>query len=278
MNATKPKAASGARSGIDGGTPAGTQITVTDRGRVRVLGIDRAQRRNAIAPSTAAELEAVLRAAADDRQVGAVVITGNGGHFSAGGDAGGALEAVGSGEDTDLLALMRAYHRLVVEIWESPLPVVAAVSGSAYGGGLNLALACDLVVLSADAQLCQVFVRRGVVPDLGGAYLLPRLVGMQRAKELMLLAPVIDAARAAELGLANAVEPDPAAALEKAVDLAGQMAELPPYTVALTKKLMNHGLDADLRGALELEAVSQAAALRSSAATSAFEAIRRGRR
>jgi 2-(1,2-epoxy-1,2-dihydrophenyl)acetyl-CoA isomerase len=206
------------------------------------------------------------------------VLRGAGGHFSSGGDADAVLAAVGSGVDTDLLALMRAYHRLVVEIWESPLPVVAAVSGSAYGGGFNLALACDLVVLSADARLCQVFVRRGVVPDVGGAYLLPRLVGMQRAKELMLLAPVIDAARALELGLANAVEPDPEAALARAVELAGEMAELPAYTVALTKKLMNHGLDADLRGALELEAVSQAAALRSSAATAGFEAIRgRGR-
>jgi 2-(1,2-epoxy-1,2-dihydrophenyl)acetyl-CoA isomerase len=253
------------------------EITVTDQGRVRILAIDRERRRNAIAPSTVGELERALRAAAEDSGIGAVVITGNGGHFSAGGDADGVLDAIGSGEDTALLTLMRSYHRLVVEIWESPLPVVAAVSGSAYGGGFNLALACDLVVLSADARLCQVFVRRGVVPDVGGAYLLPRLVGTQRAKELMLLAPVIAAARALELGLANAVEPDPAAALERAVELAGQLAQLPSYTVALTKKLINHALDADLRGALELEAVSQAAALRSAAAAAGFEAIRRSR-
>jgi 2-(1,2-epoxy-1,2-dihydrophenyl)acetyl-CoA isomerase len=253
------------------------EIGSSDEGRVRVLSIQRPHRRNAIAPTTVAALEAGLREAAEDPAVGAVVLSGTGGHFSAGGDADAVLAAVGSGEDIDLLALMRAYHRLVVEIWESPLPVVAAVSGSAYGGGLNLALACDLVVLSADARLCQVFVRRGVVPDVGGAYLLPRLVGMQRAKELMLLAPVIDAARALELGLANAVEPDADAALARAVELAGQMAELPAYTLALTKKLMNHGLDADLRGALELEAVSQAAALRSTAATAGFEAIRAGR-
>ncbi|MDN5917673.1 MAG: enoyl-CoA hydratase-related protein [Pseudonocardia sp.] len=254
------------------------EIAVSNEGRVRVLTIERPHRRNAIAPSTVAALEGALRATADDPGVGAVVLSGAGGHFSAGGDAEGVLAAVGSGVDTDLLALMRAYHRLVVEIWESPLPVVAAVSGSAYGGGLNLALACDLVVLSADARLCQVFVKRGVVPDVGGAYLLPRLVGMQRAKELMLLAPVIDAQHAIELGLANAIEPDPDAALARAVELAGQVAELPAYTVALTKKLMNHGLDSDLRGALELEAVSQAAALRSSAATAGFEAIRAARR
>jgi 2-(1,2-epoxy-1,2-dihydrophenyl)acetyl-CoA isomerase len=253
-----------------------TEIAVSDQGRVRMLTIDRPTRRNAIAPATMAALETALREAADDPGVGAVVLAGAGGHFSAGGDADAVLAAVGSGRDTDLLALMRAYHRLVIEIWESPLPVVAAVSGAAYGGGLNLALACDLVVLSADARLCQIFVRRGVVPDVGGAYLLPRLVGMQRAKELMLLTPVIDAARALELGLANAVEPDPDAALTRALALAAEMAALPAYTVALTKKLMNHGLDADLRGALEMEAVCQAAALRSTAATAGFEEISRG--
>ena len=119
--------------------------------------------------------------------------------------------------------------------------------------------------------------RRGVVPDVGGAWLLPRLVGMQRAKELMLLAPEIDARHAERLGLANAVEPDADAALERAVELAGQLAALPAYTVGLSKKLINHSSGDDLRGSLEREAVTQAAALRSSAATEGFEAFRAGR-
>ncbi len=154
--------------------------------------------------------------------------------------------------------------------------MVAAVSGIAYGGGMNLALACDLVVMSEDARLCQIFVRRGVVPDVGGAWLLPRLVGMQRAKELMLLAPEIDARHAERLGLANAVEPDAEAALERAVVLAEQLAALPPYTVALSKRLINHSTGDDLRGSLEREAVTQSAALRSRAATEGFETFRRG--
>jgi 2-(1,2-epoxy-1,2-dihydrophenyl)acetyl-CoA isomerase len=116
-------------------------------------------------------------------------------------------------------------------------------------------------------------VRRGVVPDVGGAWLLPRLVGMQRAKELMLLAPEIDARHAERLGLANAVEPDADAALERAVELAGQLAALPAYTVGLSKKLINHSSVDDLRGSLEREAVTQAAVLRSSAATEGFEAF-----
>lgn len=249
-------------------------ITTSDRGPVRVIAIDRPARRNAMSTATAEALELALRAAADDDAVRAVVLTGVGGHFSAGGDADSILEHIAD-DDPALLALMRAFHRLVVEVWESRLPVVAAVSGIAYGGGINLALACDLVVVSADARLCQIFVRRGVVPDVGGAWLLPRLVGMQRAKELMLLAPEIDARRAEQLGLANAVEPDAEAALERAVALAGQLADLPPYTVALSKKLINHSSGDDLRGSLEREAVTQAAALRSRPATEGFETFRR---
>ena len=251
-----------------------SDLQITDRGPVRILAVDRTERRNALSTRTAGELEAALRAAGDEPGVGAVVLTGVGGHFSAGGDAEDILGHIAE-DDPALLALMRAFHRLVVEIWESRLPVVAAVSGVAYGGAVNLALACDLVVLSADARLCQVFVRRGVVPDVGGAWLLPRLVGLQRAKELMLLAPEIDAEHAERLGLANAVESDPDAALERAVALAEQLAALPPYTVSLGKKLLNHSADDDLRGSLEREAVTQAAALRSRPAQEGFEAFRR---
>lgn len=248
-------------------------VVVEDRGAVRVLAIARPAQRNALRATTAAELEHALRVAADEPGVRAVVLTGIGGHFSAGGDVPTILEHA-AGDDPELLALMRAFHRLVVEVWESRLPVVAAVSGVAYGGAFNLALACDLVVLAQDARLCQVFVRRGVVPDVGGAWLLPRLVGMQRAKELMLLAPEIGAARACELGLANAVEPDAGSALDRAVALGEQLAALPPYTVALSKKLLNHGTADDLRGSLEREAVTQAAALRSAPAVAGFEAFR----
>lgn len=249
------------------------EIAVEDRGPVRILAIDRAAQRNALSTTTVAELELALRAAADEPGVGAIVLTGIGGHFSAGGDVPTILDHV-AGDDPGLLALMRSFHRLVVEVWESRLPVVAAVSGVAYGGAFNLALACDLVVLARDARLCQVFVKRGVVPDVGGAWLLPRLVGMQRAKELMLLTPEIGAERALELGLANAVEPDADAALARAVAMGEQLAALPAYTVALSKKLLNHSTGDDLRGSLEREAVTQAAALRSAPAVAGFEAFR----
>jgi enoyl-CoA hydratase/carnithine racemase len=101
---------------------------------------------------------------------------------------------------------------------------------------------------------------------------------MQRAKELMLAGPEIDAVRARDLGLANAVEPDPEATLAAAIEHAERLAALPAYTVALSKKLINHSAGTDLRGSLELEEVTQAAALRSAPAVEGFEAFRRRRR
>jgi 2-(1,2-epoxy-1,2-dihydrophenyl)acetyl-CoA isomerase len=254
-----------------------TEVRVTDEGPVRVVAIDRPERLNAMAVSTATALERAVRAASEDPAVGAVVLTGVGAHFSAGGDATAILDTIEEG-DAALLALMRAFHRLVEEVWNSPLPVVAAVSGVAYGGGFNLALACDLVACAADARWCQVFLRRGIVPDLGGAYLLPRLVGMQRAKELMLLTPEIDAARAAELGIVNAVLPDADAAMAQALEWATLLADGPRYATALSKKLINSSTAGDLHSALELEAITQTAALQGGDARAGFAAFLRNRR
>lgn len=252
-----------------------TGIAVTDEGAVRVLAIDRPERLNAMAVETVTALERAVREASEDADVGALVLTGVGAHFSAGGDAALIVDRVQQGE-TALLALMRSFHRLIEEIWNSPLPVVAAVGGVAYGGGFNLALACDLVACAADARWCQVFLRRGVVPDLGGAYLLPRLVGMQRAKELMLLTPEIDAHRAVELGIANAVLPDLPATRARALEWATQLAAGPRYATALSKKMINASTSGDLHAALELEAITQTAALHGGSARTAFtEFLRR---
>lgn len=249
-----------------------TDVQVEDVGAVRVLTIDRPDRRNALSPATADELRSGFERAVTDG-AGAVVLTGAGGHFSAGGDAAAILDVLGDADDGAPAAMMRTFHRLVETVWDSPLPVVAAVSGVAYGGGFNLALTCDLVVCSRDARFCQVFLRRGVVPDLGGAYLLPRLVGMQRAKELMLLTPEIDAMRGYELGLVNEVLPDATAACSRAVELAARLADGPRFATAGTKRMVNAGTTGSLHDALRLEAVTQAAALRTDAARAGFAAF-----
>ena len=163
---------------------------------MRLLTIDRPRRRNALTPGLVTRLCAQIEAAGRDPAVGAIVLTGAGGHFCAGGDAQAIVEVIGAGSQQAAIAFMRRFQRVVDALWTSDLPVVAAVSGVAYGGGFNLALACDLIIASADARFCQVFLRRGLIPDLGGGYLLPRLVGMHRAKELMLRAREIGAAEA----------------------------------------------------------------------------------
>jgi 2-(1,2-epoxy-1,2-dihydrophenyl)acetyl-CoA isomerase len=252
------------------------EIEVTDEGAVRVLTINRPARRNALSVATADLLRSELDRAEADPAVGAIVLTGAGGHFSAGGDAEAILavtEEVDEGDDAAPTRLMRAFHRLVETVWHSPLPVVAAVSGVAYGGAFNLALACDLVVCSADARFCQVFLRRGVVPDVGGAYLLPRLIGMQRAKELMLLAGEIDAVRAEELGLVNAIRADPDATRAYALELAGRLAAGPRFAIAQTKKLINGSTAGTLQSSLELEAAVQAGVLVSPTARRGFRSF-----
>jgi 2-(1,2-epoxy-1,2-dihydrophenyl)acetyl-CoA isomerase len=251
------------------------EISIHDEGAVRVVAVDRPERLNALAVTTAAALERALREAGDDPAVGAVVLTGVGQHFSAGGDASAIVGTVGEGDDA-ILAMMKSFHRLVEEIWNSRLPVVAAVGGVVYGGGFNLALACDLVVCAADARWCQVFLRRGIVPDLGGAYLLPRLVGMQRAKELMLLTPEIDASKATELGIVNTVVSDADAARAQAIEWATRLAAGNRYATALSKKMINASTSGDLHGALELEAMTQTAALHGSAAVEGFARFVKG--
>jgi 2-(1,2-epoxy-1,2-dihydrophenyl)acetyl-CoA isomerase len=250
-----------------------TEIKVTDEGAVRTLVLAGPARRNALSLSTVDQLhDEVLRAERDDA-IGALVLTGAGDHFCAGGDADSVLTAIADDGDDATVRFMRAYHRAVTALWQSPLPVVAAVSGIAYGGGFNLALTCDLIVCARTARFCQVFLRRGVVPDLGGAYLLPRLVGMQRAKELMLLTGEVDAETAYRLGLVNVLVDTAADARAQAADLARRLAAGSRLAVSQTKRLLNASTTGTLQSSLELEAISQAAVLRSPGAQQVFEAF-----
>ena len=262
---------------MDGGdADADGRVTVSDHGPVRLLTIDRPRRRNALTPDLVTQLSEQVETAGRDPAVGAIVLAGAGGHFCAGGDAQAIVEVIGTGSRQAAIAFMRRYQRVVEALWTSDLPVVAAVSGVAYGGGFNLALACDLIIASADARFCQVFLRRGLIPDLGGGYLLPRLVGVQRAKELMLRTREIGAAEAREMGLVSTVTADPDAALAEALSAGAELAARPRLAVALTKRLINSTTDGSLQSALEQEALSQSAALSTPEAAAGFAAFSRG--
>ncbi len=150
----------------------------------------------------------------------------------------------------------RGWQRLVASILDCEKPVVAAVNGTAAGGGAQLVLAADLVVMADTAKLVEVFVRRGIIPDAGGAYLLPRIVGTHVAKELMFLADDVPAWRCAELGIANRVVP--ADSLRSEVDgLAARLTEAPTRAIAVTKGLINRSLESGRQVAFDDEANAQ---------------------
>jgi 2-(1,2-epoxy-1,2-dihydrophenyl)acetyl-CoA isomerase len=147
-------------------------------------------------------------------------------------------------------------QRLIAAVLDCEKPVIAAVNGTAAGIGAHLAFACDLVLAAEPAKFIEVFVRRGLVPDGGGAYLLPRLIGPQRAKELMFFGDALTAADAQRIGLVNRVVPPDD--LEKtAREWAERLATGPTRALALTKQLVNASLDTDRAAAFAAEAAAQ---------------------
>ncbi|MGQ0434379.1 MAG: enoyl-CoA hydratase/isomerase family protein [Microthrixaceae bacterium] len=197
--------------------------------------------------------------------VRAVVLTGAGGrHFCTGAGLGGAQKAEpprpADAPDRALgdvsRLIRRGWQRLVSSILDCEKPVVAAVNGTAAGGGANLVLACDLVVMADTARLTEIFVKRGIIPDAGGCYLLPRIVGPHRTKELMFLGDQLSASECERWGIANRVVP--AADLTTAVDeLAARLASGPTKAIAMTKWLVNRSHESGRHTAFEEEAVAQ---------------------
>jgi len=148
------------------------------------------------------------------------------------------------------------WQRLISAILDCEKPVIAAVNGTAAGGGAHLALACDLVVMAESARIIEIFVRRGIAPDAGGAYLLPRLIGPAKAKELVFFGDDVSAAEAERLGLVNKVVP--ADQLEKAVqEWAERLASGPTKAIGAAKWLINRSMDSDRATAFVEEAWAQ---------------------
>jgi 2-(1,2-epoxy-1,2-dihydrophenyl)acetyl-CoA isomerase len=145
-------------------------------------------------------------------------------------------------------------QRLTGAIADCEKPVIAAVNGTAAGGGLSMVLAADLVVAAEHARLIQVFVRRGLIPDGGGTYFLPRLVGLQKAKELVFFGDDLSATDAERIGLVNRVVPGPELAAA-AREWAERLAQGPTKTIGLAKRLLNRSLDADRATLFEEEAM-----------------------
>ncbi|MGA4849553.1 enoyl-CoA hydratase/isomerase family protein [Streptomyces sp. G5(2025)] len=218
--------------------------------------LNRPEAMNAVTRDQRERVIALLDAASGDPAVRAVVITATGKGFCAGADLRGA-PATGERVPGDVARTIRGgAQRLISAVLDCEKPVIAAVNGTAAGIGAHLAFACDLVIAAEPAMFIEVFVRRGLVPDGGGAYLLPRLIGPRRAKELMFFGDSVSAAEAERLGLVNRVVP--AEDLEKtAREWARRLAAGPTRALALTKQLVNASLESDRATAFAAEANAQ---------------------
>jgi 2-(1,2-epoxy-1,2-dihydrophenyl)acetyl-CoA isomerase len=224
-------------------------VIVEVDGAVATITLSNPGRKNAIPLPGWGALATACRELARDGSVRAVVVTGEGDDFCAGADLGRAPEE-------HWLPYMRHINDACLALAAVPQPTIARVDGVAVGAGMNLALGCDLVVASDRARFSEVFAKRGLSIDFGGSWFLPRRVGLHKAKELALLAEIIDAAEAERIGLVNKVVP--AAELDAAVSAwAERLAAGPPIALTQTKALLDRSSTSTLAESLEGEAAAQ---------------------
>lgn len=210
---------------------------------------------NAIDLQTLDELRQHLVAAQNDEAVRCVVLIGQGRAFSAGGD----LNLMKSTMGDNFAVRDRLRHGLedvVMRMWDLEKPIVAGVNGTAFGAGMNLALASDLIIASREAQFQQSFVKVGLVPDTGGTWLLPRLVGLHKAKELAMMGDTLSAEDAKALGLVNHVVPHDDL-VPTVGEYARHLARGPTRAFGMMKRAMHRGMDSSFKDALEFEAYAQ---------------------
>ena len=232
-------------------------IAVSTADHVCTITMNRPDVYNALNDAMTFELQAALKAAARDKDVRVVVLTGAGKAFCSGQDLGALKEKYVPGYVPHLGDdLRKRYNPVITWIREMDKPVIAAVNGVAAGAGLSFALACDMRVSSDKASFIEVFINVGLIPDSGSTFTLPRLVGMAKAMELCCTGDKVSADEALRIGLVNRVVPADDL-MEETSTLAARLAALPARGIALTKRLINQSYDNDLRQQLEAEAFAQ---------------------
>jgi enoyl-CoA hydratase/carnithine racemase len=218
---------------------------------VVIVTLDRPERKNAVNDVMWGELLAVFSEVAATPTDRVLVVTGAGGAFCSGADL-----SPDRPEERHQLDVMRGIGDVALCLHRLAKPTIAKVGGVAAGAGLNLALGCDLVLASDEASFSEIFSRRGLSIDFGGSWLLPRIIGLHRAKELAFFAEVISAKEALDLGLVNRVVP--AGDLDSVVDdWARRLAAGPPLALSMTKTMLNNAFAVSMDQALEDEARSQ---------------------
>jgi enoyl-CoA hydratase/carnithine racemase len=239
-----------------------SEVEVTSDGAVRWIALNRPESRNGLTNEVNDALIAALDDAGADRAVRCVVLTGKGGSFSSGLDLKAAMAHGIEGFQVLEEHLRDHFHGLIRAVRRIEKPVIALVDGAAAGFGCDLALACDLRIGTERTRLGEVFVKRGLMPDGGGTWTLPRLVGVGKALELMLTGDLLSGEQALTLGLINRLVPS-AEAEQQTWELARRLAAGPPLVHAWIKRAVYGALSTSLDEALEVECRGQLQLLQS---------------
>ncbi len=236
-------------------------ITTEKRGHIAILTLNRPESMNALgAPGDGDQVAAACAAINADREIRAVVLTGAGRAFSAGGDVKAMKNREGAfaGNGIDLRDGYRNnIHRVVRSIYGLEAPSIAAVNGPAIGLGCDVACMTDIRIAAEGAKFGVTFLKLGLIPGDGGAWLLPRTIGMSRASELLFTGDVVDAATAEKWGLVSRVVPADSL-MDEAVALAERIAQQPPHALRLAKSLLKHGQTTSYDTLMEMSAAAQA--------------------
>jgi 2-(1,2-epoxy-1,2-dihydrophenyl)acetyl-CoA isomerase len=232
-------------------------IVYTFENDVAWVTLNRPEQRNAMNAEMRDELIQVLTDARTNADIRSLVLTASGKGFCTGADLSGPRGQGPSGPGASREVMKGSSQRLIRALWELEKPVVAAVNGVAAGLGSHLAFACDFVIAASDARFIEVFVRRGIAVDAGGAFLLPRLIGLQKAKELVFFGDDLSADDALRIGLVSKVVPAHQLATT-AREWAERLAKGPTFAIGMSKRLLNRSLESSFDTALEEEATAQA--------------------
>ncbi len=239
---------------------------------VATLTLNRPDKKNAVSGQMWRELEQVFAEVSERKEDRVLVITGAGDGFCSGQDLMDPVNAKDFNGTGGALWSMRRVGRIALSLHEMPKPTIAAVNGVAAGAGANLALGCDLIFAGESARFSQIFSKRGLNVDFGGSWILPRLVGMHKAKELVLLGDMLSAEEAERFGLVNRVVPD-ASLLEVVGEVAVRLAAGPPLALSMAKRALNQSFTRGMAEALETEAIAQTVAFGSRDVMEAMDAF-----
>ena len=228
---------------------------VIEEDGIAVVSLNRPEILNVLSNTMCKEATKLLKSLEKDPNVRAIVLTGEGRAFCAGLDL--SEIRTGEGDTVSIYRRMEAANRLIVLLTEIMKPIVAAVNGVATASGMNLCLACDLVVASRNAKFSQNFGHVGLIPDVGGAYLLPRIAGVSKAKEIIFLDRELSAEEAQRLDIVTQLV-EPEQVMDTAKTLARKMAAGPSFAFSIAKKMLGKCEEMDITTALHMESLSQA--------------------